>query len=136
MNVPLLKRIAKELKAHPEVFNQAQFGRTTSENACGTVCCIAGMAVLISNPLLYLATITESSSDAGIIPTHGRMTGVVPTEAQKLLGLTARQADALFSSSDYWPEPFATDYDNARTDAERARVGARRIAYFIRTGGK
>lgn len=135
MNVKLLKEVARELRNHPEMFDQNTFATKSDENECGTKCCIAGLTVLLHKPLKFLEVINGDDSKE-VINDNTSMPGVIANQARKLLKISKRQALRLFRAADHWPEPFASQYENAETDAARARVGARRIAHFINTGGR
>lgn len=80
-NVPLLEEVMTHIKDHPETHNQSMY---LSQNECGTAGCFAGWAWLLSGRE-YLEI--DSARDALR----------VFDGAQELLGLTDREAVALFS---------------------------------------
>lgn len=113
----LLKRVAKYLVREPEGYSQSDW-KQSAANSCGTVCCIAGTVVMLDNPKQYMRL---DSFD-------------IQSAALKALGLDEELSINLFSSAMHWPSPFSERYARAKTHAARAKVGAARIHYFLRTG--
>lgn len=112
MNVKLLKQVRDYIIAHPDSYNQGSW--------CGTKCCIAGHAAVLSGKVSREAVDAEALS-------------AVVDGAQSALRLSALQADRLFMD---WPDQFpwasASDIPDG---AERSRIAADRINHFIKTKG-
>jgi hypothetical protein len=106
MNKPLLRKVAKRIKEHPETYNQHEW--------CGTQCCIAGNAVWVHDG--NLSNLRTSS-----------------TRAKKVLKISYEQAENLFYSGN-WPEPFKTKFLDAETQEDEAQVAHDRIMHLIKTG--
>lgn len=89
MNREHLRILAHELRADPESYDQAHYRNFT---ACGTTCCIAGHAQILSRGRFNL--------------------GDVADDARAWLGLGQEQSWVLFSGApfDEWPEDYATRY--------------------------
>lgn len=121
MNVELLLKVKEAILADPKTYDQ--------ENWCGTACCIAGHAVAIAQPSLYLGARDGMGGGAAI----------VYDAANLALDLYGYEFDKLCASGDNWPEPFASEYceaDAAGDAGQRAAVAARRIDHFIATDGR
>jgi hypothetical protein len=68
-------------------FNMASFISDPINPGCGTTCCIAGHAVVLSKGLAYISDLYESSSNAG---------SVICRVAEDWLGLGTAVAGELF----------------------------------------
>jgi hypothetical protein len=111
MNIPLLKQVRERIVNDPDHFSM-EHGIEVSD--CGTVCCIAGWAVLLADPdtqklvdRVLLAWKEEdwryldTSNDLSYLPDDGCELAWfgsqgIGQKAQTLLGLNAAQAQALF----------------------------------------
>lgn len=80
-NVPLLEEVMHHIKDHPETHDQSTY---LSQNDCGTAGCFAGWAWLLSGQEYFKI---DSARDALR----------VFDGAREVLGLTDREATALFS---------------------------------------
>lgn len=129
MNVKLLRQVAKHILAEPKRFAMwtwvqrkvanddtfmADDGKQLKYAKCGTAACIGGWAIILS----------------GIDPDKS---GSIMREAGRLLDLDETAQVALFVESN-WPDKFSEPYDDAKTQGKRARIAARRIEHFIKTG--
>jgi hypothetical protein len=84
---------------------------------CGTAFCLAGWIVLTAPP-------------HGVRPYKDSS---IPTAAREIANLTHNQSNRLFHTIN-WPLSFSQDYHDAETRLAKARVLARRVEHFIRTG--
>src|SRR5579871_4839038 len=121
----LLRKVAKHILAEPRRYDQDVWrlkGRPGERcwasdgeyPACGTVACIGG----------WINTLTHARGDA-----------VYNTDrACSQIGVSHEGMDRLFGTFDDWPKRYARAYENAKTQAGKARVAARRIEHFIKTG--
>lgn len=120
---------------------------------CGAVGCLAGTACILSGrvkPIGEPVVIEGRTVVSYEEPINGK--GWFE-EGRDALGLTDEQAQRLFfprkgygrqegfeeaqAKELYWPEPFASEYYDARNDPqERAAIVKRRIAHFIATEGR
>lgn len=80
-NVGALQQVVDYLRAHPDKHNQGEW-------VCGTTGCIAGWAVALAN-------LTDISTLGAV---------GIEEEARRLLGLTDREAYALFISTAGWSD--------------------------------
>lgn len=123
MNTELLLKVKAAILARPEHFDMADWCQVNGEvdleprafsqmaPPCGTTCCIGGWAVAIVNESPYSSRLRMWQGD-------------------RALELTERQVEKLFFS-DGWDMPYASHYRDADTPAQRARVAASYIDYFI-----
>jgi len=88
INVALLRKTLEHVTAHPEEWDQ---GRWLSD--CGTRGCMAGHACLLSGARVVSATAYEVQIPGSTV-SHS-----VPYAARRLLGLTLKQANALFEAN-------------------------------------
>lgn len=134
MNVELLRKIQKHILAEPERFAMSwwcgtgdpgkpllddSFGESNIDALiapeCGTVACIAGWAVLLSD------------GKDGIYSSR-----YIQERAWELLGEKAERR--LFHTCK-WPGKFANRYEKAKTRKGKAQAAASRIDHFIKTKG-
>lgn len=121
-NIPLLLKVRDAILAEPRKFDMFSFFERNKESPCGTTACIAGHAIAIDRRWSRLATgrIMDRNNSA-----HN--------EAMKTLRLNTLDADRLFYTM-YWPNALRQQYHAATTPLAHAKVAARRINFFIRTG--
>lgn len=97
---------------------------------CGTAACIGGWVIALSHRLKPKIA-SQAVTHLLIHPAN---------KAKEILQITPIQADRLFLAS-LWPESFQNPskfvpFDDAGTPNQNAKLAARRIEHFIRTGGK
>lgn len=100
INVPLLQKVLDHITAHPDEHRQDNWARRDL-NGCGTACCVAGWAALMSGHELQWKEYggcgdphcCPIQADAATT-TSGQTIEAVATEE---LGLTHAQADRLFA---------------------------------------
>lgn len=114
MNIPLLRRIQRQIDKAPEKFHMAKWNTTTE---CYTTMCIGGWAEALSN-VSFDKDREESLHHYG-----------------GLLDLTDDSARRLFWT-DNWPFEFGNAYEKANSEEERAGITNRRIDHFITTEGR
>jgi hypothetical protein len=129
MNVDLLLKIKERIISHPASFNMSRWGckvDPTEEHPCGTIACIAGWAVILTDtPVNWIGYSMED----------------VCVQAKELLGISWSQANLFYP--DYWPSPFKEEYlalstsltieNKSEVQAKLAKLAARRIDRFIET---
>lgn len=127
--VKRLRQVKKLILMTPGLYNQKYW-------CCGTALCIAGHAAMMADPDMELAcpdpsfpTIMAPLNEDGYAD-HAEW----KVRGRAALGIADGQERRLFDHPEDWPYPFCVDYDNAGTPAERAKVAARRIEHFIKTG--
>jgi hypothetical protein len=108
MNKPLLRKVAKRIKDNPELYNQDCY--------CGSVCCIAGHAVLIH----------DKNQPFGF--------GAIPARAKEILLLNEKQFQSSCVFVSMWPYPYKERYRKAKTAKGQAKVAHDRIMHLIKTG--
>jgi hypothetical protein len=120
MNVGLLREIQKIIEADPEGFDMVRYAQDRSDDPCGTAYCIAGHAILLSEPNFGGWFCNERSFRKGM----------------EVLELTYEQAEALFHTSS-WPSSFRERLLKAWwSPKENAKIGVERIDHFIATEGR
>ncbi len=83
---------------------------------CGTIGCLAGWVTALS--------LSKKKAEE-----------VDPIKfAANKLGLSGYQRNSLFGGVFSWPEQFADAYHRAKTPLQVARVAAKRVEHFIKTG--
>lgn len=131
MNVPLLRQVQEQILREPDSFAMDHW---VNENACGTVCCIAGWAVGVG-----LADQSRSAIyEALLLTEFDRLEiaiGSPPSVAIALLGIDRTEAARLFYASE-WPENFRQAWEtHYGSPKARAEVASARIDFFIATQG-
>lgn len=114
MNTELLRRVQAHILKNPDGLRMQMWLRTES---CKTVGCIAGWCVHLDDPSIL--------HEAGLD---------IPQRAQKLLQITASEAERLFYFM-RWPDKFYSQFINASTFEMQAQSVADRIDNFIETDG-
>lgn len=118
MNIPLLKRIQRQIDKSPDLFLMDCTGQ---KRECGTAYCIAGWACVLSGvPLSF-----EEDPD-GVRSFEGM------EKAEDLLQISNLQGDNLFLE-DQWPVEFQRD-DGVREPLPALAI--KRIDHFIATEGR
>lgn len=125
--VALLRKVERSITSAPGAYDQ--------DNFCGTACCIAGHALLLTETV-DMAPVSQ------LFPTkHGQplwdANGIRTTWyglAAEVVGMSQDSAGILFCPADRWPLPFRMQYELARGGKARACVAVRRIEHFIKTG--
>lgn len=74
--------------------------------------------------------------DCGCIMYQVRFIDRRPITVCSKLDISPDQHSVLCGTHEQWPEPFRTQYAKAKSAKGRARVGYRRIMYFIKSKGK
>ena len=110
MNTKLLLEIKKHILTHPKQLNM---GTWMTKTNCGTTCCIAGWACLLSKELYANTNVWRF--------------------AEKILDIEG-ESDRLFHTED-WPTKYRNLYYDAGSSEARAKVTADRIQHYIDTGG-
>jgi hypothetical protein len=123
MNVKLLRKIKEFILEEPRRFYMWMWAERvpTDQSPCGTTQCIAGAAVHISHPRKFAALLRRDETER-----FGSL-------ARRELHISADQALALFHV-DEWPERFRIAYLTTTSKKEEAKIAAKRIDHFIRTG--
>lgn len=119
LNVELLRKIQKHILEEPRRLDMTAWLDAAPVDVvpCGTVACIAGWALHLSN------------TKPGSTTEGGKWSG----PARKVLGLSYEEGDKLFYE-DNWPAPFATNFCHAEGPKARAKIAVARIDYLIREG--
>lgn len=87
---------------------------------CGTIGCLAGWVTALSLSKKKAAGLTSFSDP-------------ISFAAQKL-GFSDEQRSGLFGSTADWPLKFSQAYHRAKTPLQIAKVAAKRVEWFIKTG--
>jgi hypothetical protein len=130
--VRLLRRVARAIVKHPELYNQAN-GRSPSQR-CGTAGCILGW-VAHFNPQALVRVRKSFPRDSKY--------GQLFMKAATALGLNESKASALWHAEN-WPDKFVAKHVKYSRSPLRwtkraagviARNAAKRIEHFISTDG-
>lgn len=131
--IKLLRQVKRKILAEPRQFQMGVFfsdfintDRTIPN--CGTAACIGGWAIALSKKL------NPANADHFV---YCESRAAAFDLARSTLGITIPQSIALFRA-DMWPQPFAkppnVDFDSTDSPAHNAKLAARRIEHFIKTG--
>lgn len=126
INIELLTKIRDRILAIPTAYNQTSWGGRSKLAPCGTVCCIAGHALLLAGK--YTPEQIGVQRDA-----NGQEIDFA-TEGSQVLGLRSPWPLFTGAPADNWPKPFATKWRKAKTKEQRARVAADYINHIIKYG--
>jgi hypothetical protein len=124
-SIKRLRMVKEAILANPQYYRQEEW--ISAIEPCGTTCCIAGWAdYLFNGKKAHEARAKAELSNYMVSWEY---------VAAKALGLDYCQAHTLTYPGSGWPVPFCTAYTRAKTPKQRAKVAARRIEHFIKTGG-
>jgi hypothetical protein len=143
LNKPLIRKMIKRIETVPESYDQGTPGqsyrsrlaegrydfdkiscRPRPKPECGSVECLMGQAVIANakTPLAGIRQMYKALHD-----------GVIGEMATSLTGLP----ESLFgASSREWPEPYRSQWRNARTYKGRARAAVNMLRAILKTDGK
>lgn len=107
INVPLMRKVLEYLETNPEKHEQGCWAwsdaATVAEATydCGTVACMAGWTVLLADVgrWLHMTCCDECAATLELQAVIDGDTYDVAEGAERLLGLTSRQGDQMFSGS-------------------------------------
>lgn len=128
MNTRLLRKVKRHILEEPKRLDMGTWGESSRRSPCGTVGCIAGWGMVLSqkHPERFIG---EENADA-LAELLGSWTEDPGASA---LGITTEQARRLFYV-DQWPEHFRKGYGRLAKQKKAERV-AERIEHFIKTRG-
>ena len=89
-NITLLRAVLKQIDEHPETWDQEHYIRKTD---CGTACCIAGHAIVLSghDQIAWCVDMTTGSRCGYVLGDES-----MPMIARIALGITERESCLLF----------------------------------------
>jgi hypothetical protein len=142
LNKPLIERIIKRLEDYPESYDQEDFGRkwrtdfdkmyhNRPKPPCGTVCCLAGEAIICASV----------NPKAGAIRLMKLINGTNISEpelsAARALGIAEHQAGLLFEGGAVgWPKKYRKQYNNAKSFRGQARAAINLLKAILKTNGE
>lgn len=139
LNIELFKKVRERIVAIPDSYNQRTYYSESDTAPCGTICCIAGEAIICSAP-----TIAEgvaklhglNSKYNGIANTAARLLGLIGEDEDYFYLAASHPARRLFNDSPHgaWPEPFRSQWLHASDSNEEAHVAAAYLDHIIETG--
>lgn len=121
LNKKRLMEAVKHLEKYPSTYDQQYYANKSEDSICGTVGCLAGTLLFLNAPTAFAAEVANGNQDVRKI-------------AARILGIPCGRTVNLFGQSSGWPEPFASNYENAEDEYGRVRVLAARVKHFIKTG--
>lgn len=125
INKTLLRKVRNHILAEPRRYNQGRFGRADDNAPCGTACCIAGWAIVLSGK----ASLEDARDDFETLDEDAQGLGA------KLLGLSYNESNVVFDGdANDWPQQFNTAFHVSDDKAAQARVAADYINHIIKTG--
>jgi|SRR6185437_9267266 len=150
MNKTLIKKVIKELRKEPSKAFHFDMSTWVDKDRCGTMCCIAGEAMLLTGkyravgdrffPASFNSAKARSErrriSNLTLSPEQSHCIVAVDKEAAKVLGLTPEQGMATFLPGN-WPTEFQEMYDAAYENSdERGKrdAGIARLEHLLATG--
>jgi hypothetical protein len=113
MNVELLRKVQAAIRNDPQLFDM---GKYFKKEKCGTVCCIAGHALVVSG--------SDHRSEYN-----------AARKAANVLDINFEAALTLFHVTD-WPDKLKWHYHAAQTQDERVEIACKAIDLFIENGGR
>lgn len=136
--IKLLRQIKKKILAEPRQFAMQGFFLDSVENRtipnCHTAACIGGWGIVIAK---YRNPKEADNATNDLFLGADDKYHPIFIEANNVLGLNLKQSNALFLE-EKWPtqfrKPKLADFDTTNTPAHNARLAARRIEHFIKTG--
>lgn len=93
-NTQLFNAIADHIEARPDLYNQTVWA--ADNNDCGTTCCVAGWAALLTEGLVPNDRVFGHDSIIQFVPSSKRSFSDVGIE---VLGLTEDEGDILFDGA-------------------------------------
>lgn len=126
LNFKLFRAVIKKLETAPMAYSQEDIVEKDNKAPCGTAACIGGWAYLLAG-----RRVTSRTNNSTVL-----------NRAALLLGLNNEEeweggdAERLFSGypEDQWPEPFASDWQDAVDREEQARVAVAYLKNILATG--
>lgn len=119
--VERLRKVRTQILASPEHFDM---GKWIQHESCGTTCCIGGWYSLKRQ--------VRVGQDMLLVDL-----GLRQRRAEDSYNYTGEPVNGNIQRlvyDDLWPEPFKAEFHAATTKRDQARVAAKRITHFIRTG--
>ena len=121
-DLPLLRKVIDHITAHPEQHDQKFWLKTTE---CGTVACVAGWTCLLNGDEPD-ERVAYGNHTASVIPADApnpdarsiAYSSSVPERAKELLGLTPKEADALFDEDATFNDVLSVCHDIAARAGE------------------
>lgn len=129
--VARLRAIRELIRRDYQHFNMADW--ITENEGCGTTCCIGGWYAF-KHPKVKQARKNEGYSDgSGYTPdmlVYDLVNGLKYNHEGYRFNGNIRRLVCNFE----WPEPFRTEFSTTTDKRLQARIAARRITHFIKTG--
>lgn len=125
LNRKLIEKMIKRIESKPRGFDQDVLYAEADERApCGTVACLAGEA--------YICSATKPEEVLRLIRNGGSILGFDPHAA---MGINPKYG-VFHIQGQGWPEPYRSQYPQAKTYKARAAVAANFLRAILRTDGK
>jgi hypothetical protein len=137
MKIRALEKLKRYILEEPRRYRQAAWFYSKESDIfreqnppCGTVGCLAGNACVMEGLKFLRNSVTRTVWIVGLKGKHLN----VSDAAQKILGLTHREAEALFAAfpKDGWSPKAAEAYNAASTPEGRAAAAAMELDRYIR----
>lgn len=146
LNRKLIEKMIQRLEDEPRTYDQGTLGEPYDqrkqayeftaalprpEPRCGTVACLAGQAIICSERSLptALATIDRlANRPYGVAAEAAQRMGITQgfDTLHRLFGATSRE----------WPEPFASQWKDAKTYRGQTRAAINLLRAILRTDGE
>lgn len=136
-----LQKVQAWLLEAPDLYDQETWGQPVdmplelepyaTYAPCHTVACIAGDYALMRG---WRLKCDRDWQDTSGVPHMSPENAFEKDLDHVVPGLLGSPGFTLFNPSESWPQPFASAFAHANTEAERAAVACRRIDYFLETG--
>lgn len=133
LNIELFKKIRERIATLPQSYDQSELCAVSDTAPCGTVCCIAGEAIICNAP-----TVEQGVAELRRLYKGGAGYRV-PRKAIKLLGIGDGAIDQkwhpMFDGGGLgWPERFCEMFGRAMDRYEKAKVAVAYLDHIIETG--
>lgn len=127
LNLKLLRKVRNRVAEIPESYEQSTYHQKDDDAPCGAVACLAGESVIAASPTLKQGINTLRRMDQRFLR-EDSFTHPARNAAKKLLGLSDREADAMFDGeAEGWPEPYRGRFKRAVRQKTEAKIA---VAYL------
>lgn len=138
LNKDLIRKMIERIEIMPETYDQNTFCSSAGSTLgrpkpiCGTVACLAGEAIICAAPdaAMGVAKLRQIDHDAKI---------AIDEYAANLMGIDEEIAERLFMNwddEDGWPEPYRSQWIQARTYEGEAAAAVGLLKAILETDGQ
>lgn len=131
INVELFERVIAAIDNEPERLGMSHYFLRKEGEECGTACCIAGWACILSGAVpTNFEDIGDREEESYLVKTAQGERVFAVALGRESLGLSGDQANDLFHCSE-WSRDDQIAYDNAENPRDRADITIKVIREFL-----